>query len=328
MRRSLLAIAILLLNAHACLAQLSTMGTTAMGLPSTPAAIVTSPLYGPSPFSATTQPGAPATILAPVPLASDPATPGTVISCSTPTGQITPGTPTATVISTTPYTSPGGTTIGAMPSVSTAPPTSTLPPIAIPPLTFSQQPETSAATVFPGSIIPVPQPVASPLPLPSTTPAPVPALSTGSGTVYTYVPGTTATMMSSTTMMPSTTLGTIASPVLGSTTGTVSAASPLGSSSTIACSFTPGGPPTNGAALPLSTPEIPSSPPPGTIQPDITQLVTTSIDPTMTVMPTPNTSACAESMTMNLSAPGTMPSANATGAAATPGVSPASPSGC
>jgi hypothetical protein len=46
------------------------------------------------------------------------------------------------------------------------------------------------------------------------------------------------------------------------------------------------------------------------------------------VMPTPNTSACAESMTMNLATPGTMPPANATGAAATPGVSPASPSGC
>jgi hypothetical protein len=48
----------------------------------------------------------------------------------------------------------------------------------------------------------------------------------------------------------------------------------------------------------------------------------------MTVVPTPNTSACAESMTMNLATPGTMTPANATGAAATPGVSPASPSGC
>ena len=90
----------------------------------------------------------------------------------------------------------------------------------------------------------------------------------------------------------------------------------------------PGGPPTNGAALPLSTPQVPSSPPPGTIQPAVTQLAGTSIDPTMIVMPTPNTSACAESMTMNLATPGTMAPANATGAAATPGVSPASPSGC
>jgi broad specificity polyphosphatase/5'/3'-nucleotidase SurE len=90
----------------------------------------------------------------------------------------------------------------------------------------------------------------------------------------------------------------------------------------------PGGPPTNGAALPLSTPEVPSSQPPGTIQPAVTELANTSIDPTMIVAPTPNTSACAESITMNLATPSTMAPANATGAAATPGVSPASPSGC
>jgi len=84
----------------------------------------------------------------------------------------------------------------------------------------------------------------------------------------------------------------------------------------------PGGPPTNGAALPLSTPEIPANPPPGTIQQDITQLGGTSIDPTMPVMPTPNTSACAESMTMNLATPDATTPANATGAAATPGVAP------
>jgi hypothetical protein len=80
--------------------------------------------------------------------------------------------------------------------------------------------------------------------------------------------------------------------------------------------------------LPLSTPQIPANPAPGTIQPDITQLAGTSIDPTTTVMPTPNSPACAESMTMNLSTPGTMAPANATGAAATPGVLPVSPSGC
>jgi hypothetical protein len=80
--------------------------------------------------------------------------------------------------------------------------------------------------------------------------------------------------------------------------------------------------------LPLSTPELPGSPAPGTIQPAVTVLGGTSIDPTMTVMPTPNTSACAESITMNLATPGMMTPANATGAAATPGVSPASPSGC
>jgi len=65
---------------------------------------------------------------------------------------------------------------------------------------------------------------------------------------------------------------------------------------------------------------------PGTIQPDMTQLVATSLDPTMTVAPTPNTSACAESTTMNLATPGMMAPANATGATATPGVSP--PPGC
>src|SRR6267378_1108913 len=104
--------AILLAGCSACLAQVSTMGSTAMGLSSTPATIVTSPLNGPSPFSATTQPGAPDTTLAPVPLASDPTTPGTVVTCSVPTGQITPGTPTATVISTTPPTSATGATVG------------------------------------------------------------------------------------------------------------------------------------------------------------------------------------------------------------------------
>jgi hypothetical protein len=70
------------------------------------------------------------------------------------------------------------------------------------------------------------------------------------------------------------------------------------------------------------TPQIPASPPPGTIQQDVAQLGVTSIDPATGIMPTPNTSACAESTTMYLAAPGTMAPANATGAAATPGVSP------
>ncbi|MDB5579582.1 MAG: hypothetical protein JWR80_4758 [Bradyrhizobium sp.] len=327
MQRLLLATATLLLGAHACLAQVSTMGTTAMGLPSTPAAIVTSPLYGPSPFSSTVQPGTPGTTLAPVPLASDPTIPGTVLTCSTPTGQITPGTPTATVISATPFTSATGATVGTTPSNSAAPTTSVLPPIVIPPLTFSQQPETSAATVFPGSTLPVPQYLAPPQPQPSMTPAPVPVLSTIPGTVSTYMPGATAmtastTMMSPTAMTPAAPLGTIPSPIVLTTTGTISPTTPLGSPSTTVCSTTPGGPPTNGAALPLSTPQIATIPSPGTIQSDIPQLVATSLDTTTTVMPTPNTSACAESMTMNLAAPGTMAPANATGAAATPGVSP------
>src|SRR5882724_8875573 len=109
--------AILLAGCSACLAQVSTMGSTAMGLPSTPGTIVTSPLNGPSPFSATSQPGSPDTTLAPVPLASDPATPGTVVTCSTLTGPIAPGTPTVTAISTTPAMSVMGNTIGTTPSI-------------------------------------------------------------------------------------------------------------------------------------------------------------------------------------------------------------------
>src|SRR2546430_2054819 len=111
MRRLLFTIATVLAGCTACLAQVSTMGSTAMGLSSTPGAIVTSPLNGPSPFSATTQPGTPDTTLAPVPLASDPTTPGTVVTCSTPTAQIAPGTPAVPVTS---MSAVGGTT-GTMP---------------------------------------------------------------------------------------------------------------------------------------------------------------------------------------------------------------------
>src|SRR5580700_3908541 len=117
MRRLLLTTAILLAGCSASLAQVSTIGSTAMGLPSTPGAIVSSPLTGPSPFSATTQPGTSDTTLARVPLASDPTTPGTVVTCSTPTGQIAPGTPVVPVTS----MSATGTTIGTMPSVSATP---------------------------------------------------------------------------------------------------------------------------------------------------------------------------------------------------------------
>ena len=226
------AAAVLLLGCNTSLAQVSTMGTTAMGLPSTPGTIVTSPLNGPSPFSAATQPGTPDTTLAPVPLASDPTTPGTVVTCSTPTAQITPGTPAVSAI---------GSPTGPTSSVSAA-------------------------------------------------------------------------------------LGTMPTPIVGSTTGTISPLSALGSSSTTVCSSQPGGPPTNGAALPLSTPEIPNSPPLGTIQPAVGGLAGTSIDPNLTVMPTPNSAACNQGVTMNLANPAMMAPANATGATATPGTSP--PSGC
>src|SRR5216684_2753461 len=118
MRRLLFTTALLVLGCGACLAQVSTMGTTAMGLASTPGTIVTSPLNGPSPFSATTQPGTPDTTLAPVPLASDPTTPGTAVTCSTPTGQTAPGTAAVPVIS----VSALGGAIGTMPSVSAVTP--------------------------------------------------------------------------------------------------------------------------------------------------------------------------------------------------------------
>src|ERR1700692_3549386 len=121
--------AVLLLGCTPGLARVPTMATTPRGFPSTPGTIVTSPLNGPSPFSATTQPGAPVTTLAPVPMASDPTTPGTVVTCSTPSGQITPGTPAVSVtflsavgggILTTPFTS----ATSAAPTIPTVPATS------------------------------------------------------------------------------------------------------------------------------------------------------------------------------------------------------------
>src|SRR5580693_10561426 len=233
MRRLLLTTAILLAGCSASLAQVSTIGSTAMGLPSTPGAIVSSPLTGPSPFSATTQPGTADTTLAPVPLASDPTTPGTVVTCSTPTGQIAPGTPAVPVASMS----------GNTPSI-------------------------TASTV------------------------------------------------------PATPSGTITTPILGSTIGTIPPPPPLGSPSTTVCSTVAGGPLTNGAALPLSTPQIPNSPSPGTIQPATAGLADTSISPTTTVVPTPNSAACRESVSMSLAYPGMTAPANATGATATPGVSP------
>src|ERR1700676_3735614 len=169
MRRLLFTTAILLLGCSACLAQVSTMGTTAMGLSSTPGTIVTSPLNGPSPFSATPQPGAPDTTLAPVPLASTPTTPGTVVTCSTPTGQIAPGTPAVPVTS---MSAIGGTT-AMMQSVSAAP-------------TISTVPSTSFWSTFPGSTVPAPPPPAIPaLPAPSITAAPVPTPGTATMTPLT-----------------------------------------------------------------------------------------------------------------------------------------------
>jgi hypothetical protein len=54
----------------------------------------------------------------------------------------------------------------------------------------------------------------------------------------------------------------------------------------------------------------------------VAQLGDTSVDPTVAVVPTPNSATCRESVSMSLANPGMMAPANATGAAATPGVSP------
>src|SRR5437868_12917423 len=132
MRRLLFTAAVVLLACNASLAQVSTMGTTAMGISSTPGTIVTSP---------------------PVPLASDPTTPGTVVTCSTPTGQIAPATPAVPVASMSAMVGTSGT----MPPVSAAPTTSAVSPryststsgnATAPYLTLSAQPATSFMTDF------------------------------------------------------------------------------------------------------------------------------------------------------------------------------------
>src|SRR3981081_2351470 len=162
MRHLLFTTAILLAGCDPGLAPGFTMGSTAMGLPSTPGTIVTSPLNGPSPFSATTQPNSPGTTLAPVPLASDPTTPGTVVTCATPTGQIAPGTPAVPVISmsatgggivTTPFTS----VTSSAPTIPTVPATSPASTTAssTAPALLSATPATSFLTDFPGSTVPV-----------------------------------------------------------------------------------------------------------------------------------------------------------------------------
>ncbi|WP_157460771.1 hypothetical protein [Bradyrhizobium genomosp. I (2014)] len=225
-------LAVLLLGCSAGKAQVATTGSTAMSLPTVPGAIVTSPLNSPGPFSATTVQGAPDTTLSPVPLASDPTTPGTVVVCAPPS------------------TSP--TSVPTMPTASsTGSPT--------------------AGNV--GPIIPV----------------------TGQN---------------------------------GSSTGTISAAAPSGTGVAVACSSTPGGVVASAASLPLTIPQVQAGPPPGTIPVVISGDVGTGIDPSAAVAPSPNTSTCAEGMTMNLASPATVLPANASGAAPTPGVSPILPPGC
>lgn len=221
----------LLLGGSPVQAQVATTGSTAMDLPTVPGAIVISPLNSPGPFSATTVPGAPDTTLAPVPLASDPTTPGTVVVCAPP----------------------------------------------------------------------------------SSSPAPVPATPTVSSTGLS-------------------TSG-IAAPILpamgqnSSSIGTISAIAPAGTAASIACSSTPGGQLTSAASLPLSISQVAASPAPGTILADTSGAGGTGIDPNA-VVPSPNSSACAEGVSMNLAQPATVLPANASGAAPTPGVSPVLPPGC
>lgn len=232
MRIVLATMIVLLLGCAPGEAQVATMGTTAMGLPTVPGAIVTSPLNSPGPFSATTEPGAPDTTLAPVPLASDPTTPGTVVVCAPPS---TPPTP-----------------MPLTPSVSS----------------------TGVSTL--GSIAPI---------------------------------------------LPVTGLN-------GSATGTIAAATPVGTGTTVACSSTPGGLAVSAASLPLSIPQVTASPAPGTILAATNGAGGTGIDPNAAIVPSPNSSSCAEGVSMNLASPATMLPANASGAAATPGVSPILPPGC
>jgi hypothetical protein len=240
MRTLLCAITALLLGGGSCLAQVSTMGTTAMGLSTTPGAIVSSPLTAPGPFSAATVSGAPDTTLAPVPLAQDPTTSGTSVNCS---------------------------------------------PSAV------QATSPSLMSVTGSNVAPI---------------------TTGTGFSTSLAPALPVTISASASR---------------SATGTLTPAAPLGSSIPGgSCTLAPGTTLTNAAALPLSTPGIPANPPPGTVQSPVADLGGTSISPTMTVIPTPNSAACSENISMDLANPGMMAPANATGATATPGVSP--PSGC
>lgn len=110
MRTLICATAVLLLSGNGCLAQVSTMGTTAMAIPTTPGAIVSSPLAGPSPFtslfSAATIPGAPATTLASPPLALDRTLPGTSVNCAPTAVELSPSVESVTATSSSVSASP------------------------------------------------------------------------------------------------------------------------------------------------------------------------------------------------------------------------------
>jgi hypothetical protein len=288
-------IAAWLVCGSAAAAQVSTLGTTAMGLPTTPGAMVSSPLGGPSPFSAATQPGAPDTTLAPVPMALDPTIPGTSINCiqtSAPIATmpaITPPTP-ATPVAIGSITAPAGMNTAA----------------AATPVAPSAMAAIGVVTAPPIAGAPAPAP-------PSLAPPAIPPAANASIAVAAAPPpATSATDFDSSS---------------GSSTGTIAPITPVGAATTPnPCMSSTTTSPATPATLPLMTPAISASQMPGTLQPAIAGFGGTSIDPSTAAIPTPNSAACSEEVTMNLSNPGMMEPANASGAAATPGVSP--PSGC
>jgi len=200
-----------------------------------------------------------------------------------------PTVPGAIVIS--PLNSPGPFSASAVPGA----PDTTLAPVPL-----ASDPTT------PGTVV-----VCAP---PSSSPAPVPATPTVSPTGLSP-PGIAAPILSVTGQS-------------GSSIGTISAAAPAGTGATVACSSTPGGQVTSAASLPLSISQVSASSAPGTIPADIGDTGGTGIDPNAAVVPSPNSSACAEGVSMNLAEPATVMPANASGAAPTPGVSPILPPGC
>src|ERR1700757_3818455 len=155
MQRLLFMVLAVLLSCSASSAQVSTMGTTAMGLASTPGAIVTSPLTGPSPFSslfsAATVPGAPATTLASPPLAQDPTIPGTSVNCAPMMVELSPS---VMSVTSTNATAPSGS-IAAMSSMGTTAMPGAAPVTGITPLS----PTTTATISSPMSTTTPPAPI-------------------------------------------------------------------------------------------------------------------------------------------------------------------------
>jgi hypothetical protein len=266
MRIFFLVVAMLGLGCGSSFAQMSTVGTTAMALPTTPGAIVSSPFAGPSPFtslfSAATVPGAPATTLAAPPLADDPTLPGTSVNCSPATQEL----------------SPSVMSVNSTTTAVTASPATTL--------------NSTAAPLMPGAMT---------APMSSSTTAPI------------LLPPA----------MPVAILGS----VRGSSTGTITTASSPGDfASGGSCTSAPGNALASASTLAPTTPDIPAIPPAGAIQSPLPDIGSTSISQAAMVMPTPNSAACNEAVSMNLANPTMMAPVNAT-AAAPPAGAPQAP-GC